>query len=186
MSDTTEARLPALMEAAAARAAHEPTDLEGKIGAYYKAFMDSAAVEKLGTTPLAPHLAQVRTAATRDAIAALMGHSNRAFNGAIFSTYVDVDLKNPKIYGLPQPVGTRSSDRDYYLKPGFAAPRAAYQRYAATLLHLIDWPDADVRAKDSRIRDGDRRGELDEGTATRCQRRVQSDDSCRPQRVRIW
>jgi hypothetical protein len=27
-----------------------------------------------------------------------MGHNTRAFNGTIFSIYVDVDLKNPKIY----------------------------------------------------------------------------------------
>jgi putative endopeptidase len=149
MSDTTEARLHALMEAAAAKAAHEPTDLEGKVGAYYKAFMDSAAVEKLGPSPLAPHLAQVRAADTRDDIAALMGHGNRAFNGAIFSTYVDVDLKNPKIYTVYlNQAGLGLPDRDYYLKPGFAAPLAAYQRYAAILLHLIDWPDADARAKD--------------------------------------
>jgi putative endopeptidase len=149
MSDTTEARLHALMEAAAARAEHEPADLEGKIGTYYRAYMDSARVEELGACPLAPHLAQVRAASTRDAIAALMGHNNRAFNGAIFSSYVDVDLKNPKIYTVYlNQAGLGLPDRDYYLKPGFAAPRAAYQRYAATLLHLIDWPDADARAKD--------------------------------------
>src|SRR3954463_7465875 len=98
MSDTTEARLHALMERGAGRGHEEPTDLEGKVGAYYRAFMDSAAVEKLGATPLVPHLGQVRAAATRDAIAALMGHGNRSFNGTIFSVYVDVDLKNPKIY----------------------------------------------------------------------------------------
>ncbi|MFL5494865.1 MAG: M13 family metallopeptidase [Gemmatimonadales bacterium] len=149
ISDTTEARLRAIMDAGAAKAGRDPSDLEGKIGAYYKAFMDSAAVETLGAAPLAPHLARVRAAATRGAIAALMGRTNLAFDGAIFSTYIDVDLKNPKIYTVYlNQAGLGLPDRDYYLKPEFAAPRAAYEHYAATLLHLIDWPDPDGRAKE--------------------------------------
>jgi putative endopeptidase len=149
MNDTTEARLHAIMEAAAARAAHAPTDLEGKVGAYYKAFMDSTRVEQLGASPLAPQLARVRTAGTREAIAALMGHNNLDFNGTIFSSYIEADLRNPKVYSVYlNQAGLGLPDRDYYLKPGFASPRAAYQRYAATLLHLIDWPEADARAAD--------------------------------------
>jgi len=149
MSDTTEARLHAIMEAAAAHAAHEPTDLEGKIGAYYKAFMDSTGVEQLGASPLAPHLARVRAAGSRAAIAALMGRTNLDFNGAIFSAYIEADLKNPKVYSVYlNQAGLGLPDRDYYLKPEFAAPSAAYERYAATLLRLIDWPDADARARD--------------------------------------
>ncbi len=147
MSDTTEARLHAIMETAAARAAHEPTDLEGKIGAYYRAFMDSARVERLGAAPLAPHLDRVRAAGTREALAPLMGRCG--FNGGIFNNYVDVDLKDPKIYTVYlNQAGLGLPDRDYYLKPELAAPRAAYQHYAATLLHLIDWPEADDRARD--------------------------------------
>jgi hypothetical protein len=148
--------------------------------------MDSAAVKKLGASPLAPHLGQVRVAATRDAIAALMGCGNRAFNGSIFSVYVDVDLKNPKIYAVYlNQAGLGLPDRDYYLTPGFAAPLAAYQRYAARLLHLIGWPEADARARDIvAFEDGDRGGKLDEGAATRRQRRVQPDDGGRPRDVR--
>ncbi len=149
MSDTTEARLHAIMEAAAARAAHAPTDLEGKIGAYYRAFMDSARVERLGASPLAPQLARVRAAGTREAIAALMGRNNLDFNGTIFGSYIEADLRNPKIYSVYlNQAGLGLPDRDYYLKPEFATPRAAYQRYATTLLKLIDWPAADARAAD--------------------------------------
>jgi len=40
MTDRTEARLHDMMEQAAAKASHQPGDLEGKVGAFYKAFMN--------------------------------------------------------------------------------------------------------------------------------------------------
>ncbi|MGC5124273.1 hypothetical protein ACPXBE_25740, partial [Escherichia coli] len=39
-------------------------------------------------------------------------------------------------------------DKDYYLKPAFAEKKAAYQAYAAKMLGLIGWPEADARAAD--------------------------------------
>ena len=149
ISDTTEARLHSIMTGAASTAGHQPTDLEGKVGAYFRAFMDSTAVEKRGIAPLEPLLDSVRAANTRERIAALMGRTNRDFTGSLFSMYIDVDLKDTKIYSLYlNQRGLGLPDRDYYLKPAFAAQRDAYQRYAATLLHLLEWPDADARARD--------------------------------------
>ena len=37
-------------------------------------------------------------------------------------------------------------DRDYYLDRKFAGQKARYEQYAATLLHLLEWPDADKAA----------------------------------------
>ena len=37
-------------------------------------------------------------------------------------------------------------DRDYYLKPGFAAQKAAYQQYVAQLLTLVHWSDPQASA----------------------------------------
>lgn len=67
MTDRTEARLHDMMEAAAAKAPQQPGDLEGKVGAFYKAFMDEARIEKLGAAPIESELAAVRAAKTRDA-----------------------------------------------------------------------------------------------------------------------
>src|SRR5262249_25796283 len=47
MTDAVEQRMHQIMDAAAAKAAHEPNDLEGKVGAFYKSFLDEATVEKL-------------------------------------------------------------------------------------------------------------------------------------------
>ncbi len=61
MTDRTEARLHDMMDAAAAHAAHQPADLEGKMGAFYKSFMDEARIEQLGAKPIEPQLADVRS-----------------------------------------------------------------------------------------------------------------------------
>jgi len=149
MTDRTEGRLHDMMEAAAKTASHQPADLSGKMGAFYKAFMDEGRVETLGAKPLDPLLADVRAAKSRDALAALMGRTNSDFEGSLFNLFIDVDLKDPKKYALYlSQSGLGLPDRDYYLDKSFAAPKAKYEAYVAQLLHFVSWPDADARAKD--------------------------------------
>ena len=125
----------------------DPKTAEGKVGAYYAAFMDEAHIEALGASPLKPSLDAVHAANTREALAALMGLANKDFEGSLFSTYIQPDNKDPTHYivylsqsGLGMP------DRDYYLESGFAAKKAAYQAYVAKMLSLEGWPDADKNA----------------------------------------
>ncbi|MEY2551470.1 MAG: putative endopeptidase [Verrucomicrobiota bacterium] len=147
MTDLTEQRLHDLMEETATRADPKPATIEGKVGAFYKSFMDEAGLEKLGPTALKPILDEINSARTRDAIAALMGRQNADFHGGIFGVFVDVDIKDPKHYTvyLGQ-AGLGLPDRDYYLKPDFAAKKEKYKAYAAQLLKLLNWPDAEKRA----------------------------------------
>ena len=149
MSDLTEQRLHELMEAAAEKVEHEPKTIEGKVGAFYKSFMDDARIEKLGAAAIRPQLDAVRKAKDRTALAALMGRTNADFESALFNLGMDIDLKDPKKYavyifqgglGLP--------DRDYYLKPDFARQKAAYESYAAKLLGLAGWNKPAQAAKD--------------------------------------
>src|ERR1041385_5597945 len=147
MSDLTEQRLHDLMEETAKKAEAKPTTLEGKVGAFYKSFMDEAAIEKAGASGLKAMLAEVQSAKTRDALAALMGKQNADFYGGIFALGIDVDIKDPKHYTvyLGQ-AGLGLPDRDYYLKPDFAAKKDKYKAYVTQLLKLLDWPDAEKRA----------------------------------------
>jgi putative endopeptidase len=146
MTDRTEARLHDIMEAAENKA---PTDLEGKVGAFYHAFMDEAHVAALGAKPIAPALDAVRAAKTRDQLAALMGRTNADLEGSLFNLFIDVDLKDPKHYALYLSQGGLGlPDRDYYLSKDFAAPKAKYESYVAQLLKLAGWSDADRQAKD--------------------------------------
>ncbi len=146
MSDRTEARLHAMLDAAA-KAPGPAATLQGKAGAYYRAFMDDTRIDALGAGPIKPELDAVKAAADRAALAALMGRTNTDFEGAIFGFYIDVDLKDVTRYSvyLGQ-AGLGLPDRDYYLQPSFAAQKSAYQAYVAKLLSLIGWAEPEANA----------------------------------------
>ena len=147
--DTVEARLHGLMEEEAAKASAQPSDVAGKVGAFYKSFMDEARIEKLGAEPIRAELDAVRAATTRDALAALMGQSKVDFEPTLFNISTDVDLKDPKHYAVYlRQGGLGLPDRDYYLSPEFVAAKTAYQTYIGRLLQLIGWPEPDARASD--------------------------------------
>jgi putative endopeptidase len=149
MSDTTEARLHYLMESAAARGGHAPADIEGKVGAFYRAFMDQRRIDALGTRPIAANLERVRRARSRETLAALMGHSTADFETTLFNVGTEVDLKDPKRYAVYLSQGGLGlPDRDYYLKPEFSSQKEKYQAYVAKLLELTAWPDAAARASE--------------------------------------
>src|SRR2546423_2555294 len=77
----------------------------------------------------------------------MMGKQPADFDGGIFAVGIDVDIKDPKHYTvyLGQ-AGLGLPDRDYYLKPDFAAKKDKYKAYAAQLLKLLECPDAEKRA----------------------------------------
>ena len=148
MTDQVEARLHGLMEASAAVAPTQPTALEGKVGAFYAAFMNEGRIEAAGAAPIAPELAAIRAAKSHDQIARLMGRANTDFYGAIFGVGTDVDLKDVGHYAVYLGQGGLGlPDRDYYLQPSFAAQKTAYQAYVARLLALSGWANPDANAK---------------------------------------
>ncbi len=149
IGDRTEARLHDLLEQQAAAQSGTPATPGQKVGAMYAAFMDEAAIEKLGATPIRPELDAIAHAPDRAALARLMGASQDNFGGSFFSTSIDLDQKDVAHYAvLLNQAGLGMPDRDYYLKPDFAKQKAGYQIYVATLLGLIGWPDAQARAAD--------------------------------------
>ena len=148
MTDALEQRLHAMMENLATHVGHTPSTLQDKVGAFYKSYMDETRIEALGAKAIAPQLDAVRTAKTRDDLAALMGRNNSDFEASLFNINIDVDLKDPKHYAVYVVQGGLGlPDRDYYLKPEFAAQKSAYQAYLAKLLTLSGWSDADAAAK---------------------------------------
>ena len=149
MTDLTEQRLHDILEGAGAKDEVQPATLEGKAGAFYRAFMDDAHVEELGARPIAVLLAEVKAAKTRDELAGLMGRTSTDFEHSLFLYSIDVDLKDPKHYAFYLTQGGLGlPDRDYYLKSDFAGPKTAYQKYVETLLRLVKWPEPEARAKD--------------------------------------
>jgi putative endopeptidase len=148
MTDAVQQRLHDMMENAAAHADHEPATLDGKVGAFYKSFMDEERINDLGIRAIEPQLDAVRHADTREMLAALMGRSNSDVEQSLFNVGIDVDLKDPKHYAVYiSQGGLGLPDRDYYLKPEFADKKAAYQAYIVKLLTLAGWVDPDTSAK---------------------------------------
>jgi putative endopeptidase len=147
MTDLTEARLHQLLETAAAGTPAQPVTLEQKAGAFYKAFMDEARLDQLGSAPIEPELTAIRAAKDRQDIAGLMGRNNSDFYATLINLSIDVDLKDTSRYAVyASQGGLGLPDRDYYLKPSFAAQKAAYQAYVAKLLTLAGWPNPDTNA----------------------------------------
>lgn len=149
MTDVVEQRLHTLMEETSKNAKLPAASIEGKVGAFYKSFMDEARVEKTGAAALNEKLTEIRAAKDRDALGAAMGRQNADFDDAIFGVGIDVDIADPSRYVvyLGQ-AGLGLPDRDYYLTPNFETQKTKYQAYAAQLLHLLDWPEAEQRARD--------------------------------------
>jgi putative endopeptidase len=149
-SDMTEARQHAILEAAAkGLASPQPTSLEGKVGAFYKAFMDEDRVEALGAKPIAPELDAIRAAKTRAALGALMGRHVSDFYNSAFGLFIDIDPKDVAHYAIFLGQGGLGlPDRDYYLKDTFASKKAAYQAYVERILMLEAWPEPKQRAAD--------------------------------------
>ena len=138
----SEARVHAILEQASASAPAQPTTSPEKIGAFYRAFMDQARADNLGAAPLRPDLDAVRSAPDRAALAALMGRQNDGFFASLVDVSIDTDEKDPDRYAVHlSQSGLGLPDRDYYLKPEFAAKKALYQDYATKLLGLIGWTD---------------------------------------------
>jgi putative endopeptidase len=121
-----------------------------QIGDFYGSFMDEAAVDAAGATPVKPWLARIAAAPDKSALAVEMATLSRQGVTALFYSFVSPDDKDPTKYiaqfgqsglGLP--------DRDYYLKTDakIVETRTAYVAYLAKLLTLAGERDADARAK---------------------------------------
>ncbi len=156
--DLTNRRTGGIILAAAKAKAPEGTELR-KIGDYYRAFLDTAAIEQAGLKPIQPLLAQVQALGDRKALSAFLGGTLRAdvdainatnlYTNNLFGLWVAQDLNDPSHYsafllqgGLGMP------DRDYYLDPSprMQAVRDQYRAHIARVLALAGEKDAEAKA----------------------------------------
>jgi putative endopeptidase len=131
-----------------------------KLGDLYATYMDEAAIEAKGATPLKPELDRINAVANRKALSALLGatlrsdvdplNTGRATTERLVGLWVAEDLNDPSRYaayllqgglGLP--------DRDYYLKdtPRFKEVKEKYQQHIAAQLKNAGIADADAKAR---------------------------------------
>lgn len=133
---------------------------ERMIADYYAAFMDTAAVEKLGLTPLKEKLAEVAKIDSKTDLALALGQRLRAdvdpinatqmWTENLFGLFVTQALSEPSQtvpYLLQGGLGL--PDREYYVseKPEMAKLRTSYQGYVGALLQLAGLSDPAARAE---------------------------------------
>jgi len=132
----------------------------GKVGLYYAAFMDEAAIEKAGLAPLKPVLDRIAALADKAALATELGGMVRAdvdgTNATDYETpnilglWVAQDFREPTKYapfllqgGLGMP------DRDYYVSQNtrMSEIRTKYVAHLEKLFALAAYPDPAKAAK---------------------------------------
>jgi putative endopeptidase len=145
LSDRSEERTKEILETA-----NGPLGTDGqRIGDYYKAFMDEAAIEAMGTAPIKAQLDAIAKIKDLNGVVLAFAASSRRLGTSPFRTTVVQDEREPEKYivaiaqgglGLP--------DRDMYDAKAkqFEKPRDGYRKYIAAMFTLIGAKDADKRA----------------------------------------
>jgi len=132
----------------AARPTAQRTPLQQKIGDYFFACMDEAAIEKAGAQPLEARLdeiAALKSAADLPALLARM-HLESSDDGALFAFGSAQDYADSsRVIAFASAGGLGLPDRDYYVNPDAKSQeiRAKYLDHVAAMLQLLgDFPDA--------------------------------------------
>ena len=124
------------------------TATQQKIGDYFGACMDEAAVEKLGSTPLKAELAAINGLKSKNDLPALLGrvHLSTAGSGLLFGFGSDQDFANANdVIAFATAGGLGLPDRDYYTKTDEKSEkiRQQYVAHVQRMLELIgDSPTA--------------------------------------------
>src|SRR4051812_36111293 len=143
LQDLSQQRVRDILDAA-------KDDPGSRIGMAYASFLDEAAVEAKGLTPIQPWLEQVRALNTRGGYAALEGEAARNGVTGLFGGFVTQDDRNTDVYitTLGQ-AGLGMPDRDMYLlnDQNFVSLRAGYLDHLTKMLTLAGEANAAARAR---------------------------------------
>ncbi|AYJ86927.1 M13 family peptidase [Sphingomonas paeninsulae] len=149
LRDLSDQRTRAVIEDSA-KTQNAPGSSGEKIGLAYAAFMDEAAIEAKGITPVKPQLDAIAAIATPSDLARMFGKDDRIGVTGPLGFDIEQDLKDNTIYAawLGQS-GLGLPDRDYYLKTDAksAEIQTKYVAHIAALLRLAGQTDPDGAAK---------------------------------------
>ena len=151
LRDLSDEQVKAIIEMAAqASSTNSPDGSDSqKIGHFYTAFMDEAAIESAGLTPIQADIDHIRAAQNYNDIARLMGMADLALATPI-APFVSIDSKDVSRYivfltqsGLAMP------SRDDYLEDDekSQARRTAYIDYLETIFTALELDAPQSRAK---------------------------------------
>ncbi|MBP9659461.1 MAG: M13 family metallopeptidase, partial [Aeromonas sp.] len=116
----------------------------------YQSYLDQAARNAKGTTPLLPMLSEIEQISTPQDLARAFAQSARTGGGSPFGFWIDADAKAPDSYAVYlYQAGLGLPDRDYYLKrdPNSQALLHKYEQHIAAMLARFGETDAQAKAK---------------------------------------
>ncbi|HEY1678140.1 MAG TPA: M13 family metallopeptidase [Candidatus Sulfotelmatobacter sp.] len=133
---------------------------ERKVADLYNSYMDEAAIEAKGMSPLKPHLDAIAAIRDKKELARALGETLRADVDALNNT----NFHTPNLFGMWVAPGFADSDhytaylmqgglqlpdREYYLADSehMKKTREAYVAHVSTMLKLAGFSDPDARAK---------------------------------------
>ncbi len=131
-----------------AEAKPDPSTLEGKVAAFYNAYVDTDAIEAAGLAPVQPYLDRIVAIESKEDLASIM--STVGYSSPI-AGWVDVDSKDTEnyIFYVTQ-AGLGLPDRDMYLtdEGKNVETREGYLTYLTFLLEQAGYEDpADAAAR---------------------------------------
>ncbi len=148
LADVAEGQVRDIIESLAAGAddAADPVEAR-KIGDLFASFMDTAAIDALGTRPLGPLVDAVEGLRDVRDLAAFLGEFERIGGHGLFGSYIDNDDRNAEryLFNLLQG-GLGLPDESYYRDDKFAETRDQYLAYLTRLLTLGRHEDAAAAA----------------------------------------
>ena len=137
-----------------------PGSDEARIANFYKAYVDTAAIEKRGLTPIKGDIDRIEAIPDKGALAEAIGQTIRADTDPLnatnfhtenlFGVFVTQSFNDPtKTVPYILQGGIGLPDRDYYVSPdpAMAKLRADYAPYVAKILTLAGFPNAQARAQ---------------------------------------
>ena len=150
LSDQAEEQTHAIIEELLARKDLVPGSDEQKVRDFYASYMDTAARDAAGITPLKPTLARIAGIDSVAALTTAFGRAGMDGTSTPVGANVTLDRKNPDRYLVGISVGGLGlPDKDYYLnpEPRFVEIRAAYLAHVTTMLGFTGAADAKPRAE---------------------------------------
>jgi putative endopeptidase len=148
LRDKAEREVRAIIEELAGKTGAAPGSIEQKIGDYYRAFMDTAAIERAGLAPIQADLAKIAALKDHVEVAQLIASPDVPVNGPL-GAGVGLDDGNPDRYVVViGQGGIHLPEREYYLKDDarFTEIRTKYKAHVAKLLTLAGQSNADAKA----------------------------------------
>ncbi|WP_404482113.1 M13 family metallopeptidase [Novosphingobium sp. BL-52-GroH] len=157
-ADETERQQLALIDKVLASRAPAGTD-EARLRDYWRAYLDTRAIDRLGMAPLKADLATYAKIADKAQLVRVLGEQTESdldlFNNNndmatenLFGLFVTKALKSEEVVPYLFQGGIALPDREYYLsaEPRMVTVRAQYRTYIADLLRLSGIDQPEVRA----------------------------------------